>query len=103
MLFQEWLALSDSERLERQKEWRPYEDGYWQKLLAEAAARFRTEFGTLPHVVDFNYGVYHGGTLILGVVTDLPLSQRVAIPSYYLGFPVLQFHKGLAPSERANL
>jgi hypothetical protein len=103
MLFQEWLALSDAERLEDQKRWRPNEDGYWQTLLREAAARFRCEFSTLPHVVDFNYGMYHGGTLILGVVTDLPVSQRVEVPSNYLGFPVLQFHRSAVPGERANV
>lgn len=94
MGIQEWLALSNSERLERQKEWSVYEGGYWHDLVAEAAARLRSEIGQLPHVREINHGVYHGGTLILGVVTDLVYPEKLELPSYYLGFPVLQFCGG---------
>ena len=92
MRFEEWLALSDSARLEAQKDWLPYQQGYWTDLLSQAATRFREETAGLPHLVDVNYGTYHGGTLIIGVVTDLPLSERLDLPAYYLGFPLLQFH-----------
>lgn len=91
MNFEEWLALSDSERLASQAEWQPYVDGYWHELVAEAANRLRTDIGYLPHVLDINFGVYHGGTLILGVVTDLKYPQVLELPSSYLGFPLMQF------------
>jgi hypothetical protein len=91
--FQEWLALSDSARVECQKIWNTYGEGYWHELLEEAANRFRSEFGRTPHVLETNHGVYHGGTLIIGVVTDLPYPKRVEIPAYYVGFPVMQFSR----------
>jgi hypothetical protein len=94
MDFPAWLALSDSERLKLQQTWNAYGDGYWHELASEAAARLRSEIGALPHVRDINFGVYHGGTLIFGVVTDLIHPEKLDLPSYYLGFPVLQFCGG---------
>jgi hypothetical protein len=97
MTFDHWLALSNAERLKLQESWSPYEDGYWHKLAEEAAARLRAEIGNLPHVRDIHFGTYHGGTLILGITTDLPVPERLELPSYYLGFPVLQFCGGGRP------
>jgi hypothetical protein len=102
MHFEEWVALSDSARVEIQKDWNPYAEGYWTDLLAQAAARFRGEFGHLPHLVDVAHGVYHGGTLIIGVVTDLPLAQRLDLPSSYLGFRLMQFWKGTQSDTPAD-
>ena len=92
MLFTDWLILSDSERAEVQEQWEPYKDGYWHDLVAAAAERLRTEIGQLPHVKDINHGTYHGGTLIIGVVNDLAYPERLNLPSYHLGFPLLQFN-----------
>jgi hypothetical protein len=33
--------------------------------------------GALPHVGEIDFGGYHGGTLILGVVTDLIYPERL--------------------------
>ena len=108
MNFEEWLSLSDDERDRIQQTWNPYGDGYWPHLLASAEERFRQEFGHAPHVVGITSGVYHGGTLIIGVTLDLPLAVRSEqIPSRYLGFHVQQFWspqrgKNAEPSGAAN-
>jgi hypothetical protein len=92
MTFEEWLALSDDERNRLQTKWNPYGDGYWHALLAQAQEKFRQEFGRAPHVVGIHGGIYHGGTLIIGVTLDLPYPIRSEdIPSRYLGFRVMQF------------
>jgi hypothetical protein len=48
MIFEEWLALSDSERLVGQSEWQPFVDGYWHELVAEVANRLPHDIGYLP-------------------------------------------------------
>jgi len=70
--FDEWLSLSESEQEQLQKEWNPYEEGYWHTLRAMAERRFRDEFGANPHILDVHGGIYHGGILIIGVTLDLP-------------------------------
>ena len=98
MTLREWLDLTDSERAACQKEWSPYEDGYWHDLATEAAAKLRTEIAHNAHVRDVTSGVYHGGTLIIGVVNDLAYPGKLDLPSYYLGFPLLQFCGGNEPT-----
>jgi hypothetical protein len=97
MTIDQWLALSSAERSKLQESWNPYGDGYWHKLAEEAASLLRAEVGHLPHVRDITFGTYHGGTLILGIATDLHFPERLELPSYFLGFPVLQFCGGGRP------
>jgi hypothetical protein len=103
MQFQEWLLLSDSARGECQKIWNTYGEGYWHRLLEEAANRFREEFAWTLHVLEINHGIYHGGTLIIGVVTDLPYPQRLELPVYYVGFPVMQFSRSATSTSNSRV
>jgi hypothetical protein len=83
-----------SERIDAQKKWEPYIEGYWHDLVAAAAERLRAEIGQMPHVRDINHGTYHGGTLIIGVASDLSYPGKLDLPSHYLGIPLLQFCAG---------
>jgi len=90
--FEKWVSLSKEEQDRIQATWNPYAEGYWGKLLEQAKEKFRLEFGGAPNVVDVLSGVYHGGTLIIGVALGLPCGERSAeIPSRYAGFHVQQF------------
>jgi hypothetical protein len=98
MQFHDWVTLSDTQRIEAQRKWEPYKEGYWHALVAAAAAQLRTEIGQMPHVLEINHGTYHGGTLIIGVVNELSYPAKLALPSYYLGIPLLQFSSGSVPN-----
>jgi hypothetical protein len=47
MIFNEWLMLSDSERMDAQKNWETYKQGYWHDLAVAAAEQLRTGIGQL--------------------------------------------------------
>ena len=96
MTFDQWVALSEVERNATTRGWNVYADGYWHALADKAEVAFREAYGLLPHIVAINHGVYHGGTLIIGVTTDLPAGSKVEVPDQYLGFQVMQFRR-LAP------
>ena len=90
--FEEWLALSKEEQVRLQSTWNPYGDGYWHQLRAQAEERFRQDYGSMPRIVAIHGGVYHGGTLIIGVILDtLHEASSLGIPSWYAGFHVMQF------------
>ena len=87
----QWIDMSPADRKRFRRSWDPYADGYWHRLLEEAARRFDSE--TMPHplVERIHSGVYHGGTLIIGVTTTLPYPEKLDLPRKFADFPVLQF------------
>ena len=92
LTFEEWLSLSEDEQDCLQRKWNPYKEGYWHGLRAQAEAKFRKAFEDTSHVVEVHGGLYHGGTLIIGVTLDLPSGTLPkGIPSRYAGFHVQHF------------
>ena len=91
MTFAKWLSLSDAEREAEKRSWYPFEPGYWHSLAAEAAARFKAEFGSKPHVTGVFKSLHHARELIVAVQTDLSPTRELDLPPSYLGFRVLQF------------
>lgn len=91
MTFSKWLSLSDVEREAEKRAWRPFEPGHWHAVASEAAARFRAEFGSKPHVTKVFKSLYHARELIVAVQTDLSSRKKAKLPQSYLGFRVLQF------------
>jgi len=88
MTFSRWRSLSETERDAEKSSWLPFEPGYWHSLAVEAAARFRREFGSKRHVTRVCKSLYRARELIVAVQTD---SEKVELPSTYLGFRVMQF------------
>ena len=88
MTFFRWQSLSETEREAEKSNWLPFEPGYWHSLAVEAAARFRREFGSKRHVRRVCKSLYRARELIVAVQTD---SEKVELPSSYLGFRVMQF------------
>jgi hypothetical protein len=91
MTYDEWSALTDTERAAVRDRWNAYGPGYWHALVEEATSRFRAEFSRTPHVLAIDHGLYHGGLLIISVHTDLRYPHKVPLPETYVGFPVYQF------------
>jgi hypothetical protein len=65
MTFSEWKALSHEERIRIRETWKPYEDGCWHTLNAEAVEHFKREHGGHPNIVNVLGGTFHGGRLIM--------------------------------------
>jgi hypothetical protein len=90
--FEKWLSLSEEEQKKIEATWNPNANGYWQNLLTQATEKFKKEFSSLSQIVGVTSGMYHGGTLIIGVTLNLPLGERPKeIPSRFAGFHVQQF------------
>lgn len=91
MTFAKWLSLSEEDREAEKRSWYPFEPGYWHSLAVEAAARFRAEFGSKPHVTGVFKSLYHARELIVAVQTDVSPENELELPQSYLGFTVMQF------------
>lgn len=90
MMFSEWQALSQEERIRLHKSWKPYEQGYWHELNIQAVEQFKKEYGNHPKIRKIVGGTFHGGVLIIGVCKNVPEHDRLAVPEDYYGFRVIQ-------------
>ena len=90
MTFSEWKALSQEERIRIRETWKPYEDGYWHTLNAEAVEHFNREHGGHPNIVNVLGGTFHGGGLIIGVRKNVPWQEQLPLPDDHYEFRVVQ-------------
>ena len=88
MDFEVWSRLSDDEQRQQCQSLNPYEDWPLFKSIEEA---FVKEFGELPGVEKVFCGVGSGlGPLNAITVSINKGAQRIKLPKYFMGFPVVR-------------
>lgn len=87
LTYEAWLHLADEERQHIVRSWDPYA-GEGQELLREAGERFREAYGQQVGVRDIHWGLFHGGTYIIGVSVEK--GSRPQLPATFDGFPVVR-------------
>jgi hypothetical protein len=90
--FEEWLALTESERAQIQAGWNAY-GGEGAEIVARAADDFRAKFGHLPGLSVSGPGVYHGGSWVIAAMHPFVFDRRT-IPESHLGIGV---HASIGP------
>ena len=95
--FAEWLSLSDAERANEAARWNTY-GGEGSEIVAAVTEDFRAKYGNLSGVERIVFGVYHGGSWVIGVIHPLVFDRRL-LPLSHLGIMVHTSIGGELPPE----
>ena len=97
--YDKWLTMSDEERSDLIHSWNPYE-GEGSAILKQSFEKFKKIYGGIKGIQNLHCGLYHGGSLIIGVTTKK--GHHVRLPKIFEGFPVikLQVNKGVTSESR---
>src|SRR5690348_1818978 len=90
--FQEWLALTESERARVQAAWNVY-SGEGSEIVAKVTDDFRAKYGHLSGLTISGPGVYHGGSWVIAAMHPFVFDRRT-IPESHLGISV---HASIGP------
>lgn len=88
--YDEWLSLSDENRIKIMRSWNPYEKegGEFAKIACE---RFKETVKDIEEIEDISFGIYHGGLWIISVAVKK--GTKIKVPEFFEGFPILVFHR----------